>query len=145
MVRTSAGTILHWGITNQKTMFYYVIASHSPEVEAEICDLILSPPAKTPYDVLKEQPVKRTAASKQKHMQQLFSSKELGNCKPTQLLHCLQQLVGDTPGADGAFLCKLFLQQLPAKVRMVLASTRGDMPIDKIAQLANKIIEVAIP
>ena len=130
-------------ITNQKTMFDYVIASLSPEVAAEIHDL--HPPAETPYDVLKEQLVKRTAASEQKHLQQLFSSKELGDRKPMQLLRRLQQLAGDTPGADGAFLRKLFLQQLPANVRMVLASTRGDMLIDEIAQLANKIIEVAIP
>ena len=34
--------------------FYYVIASLAPEFAAEIRDLILTPPAKTPYDVLKE-------------------------------------------------------------------------------------------
>ena len=133
------------GITNQKTMFDYVIASLSPEVAAEIRDLILSPPAETPYDVLKEQLVRRTAASEQKRLQQLFSSEELGDRKPTQLLRRLQQLAGDTPGADGAFLRELFLQRLPANVRMVLASTRGDTPIDEIAQLADKIIEVAVP
>ena len=75
----------------------------------------------------------------------MFSSEELGDRKPMQLLRCLQQLAGDTPGADGAFLCELFLQRLPANVRMVLASTRGDTPIDEIAQLADKIIEVAVP
>ena len=53
------------GITNQKTMFDYVIASLSPEVAVEIRDLILSPPEEAPYDVLKQQLVKRTAASEQ--------------------------------------------------------------------------------
>ena len=70
------------GITNQKTMFDYVIASLSPEVAAEIRDLILSPPAETPYDVLKKQLVRRTAASEQKRLQQLFSSEELGDRSP---------------------------------------------------------------
>ena len=101
-------------------MFDYVIASLSPEVAAKIHDLILSSPAETPYDILKEQLVRITAASEQKRLQQLFSSEELGDCKPTQLLRCLQQLAGDTPGADGAFFRELFLQQLPANVRMVL-------------------------
>ena len=134
------------GITNQKTMFDYVIASLSPEVAAEICDLILAPPDETPYDVLKQQLVKRTAASEQKRLQQLFSAEELGDRKPTQLLvRRLQQLAGDTPGADGAFLRELFLQRLPTNVRMVLASTRGDTPIDELTQLADKIIEVAVP
>ena len=53
------------GITNQKTMFDYVIASLSPEVAGEICDLILLPPEEAPYDVLEQQLVKRTAASEQ--------------------------------------------------------------------------------
>ena len=75
----------------------------------------------------------------------MFSSKELGDRKPTQLLRHLQQLAGNTPGADGAFLLELFLQQLPANVRVVLAFTRSDMPIDKIAQLADKIIKVIVP
>ena len=111
------------GITNQKTMFDHVIALLSPEFAAEVCDLILTPPAETPYDVLKAQLIKRTAASEQRRLQQLFSAEELGDRKPTQLLHRLQQLAGDTPGADGAFLRELFLQRLPNNVRMVLAST----------------------
>ena len=41
------------GITSQQTMFDYVIASLSPEFAAEIHDLILTPPAETPYDILK--------------------------------------------------------------------------------------------
>ena len=49
-------------------MFDYIVTLLSPEVAAEICDLILSPPAETPYDVLKEQLVKRTVASELKRL-----------------------------------------------------------------------------
>lgn len=45
-------------ITAQKTRFDYVIASLSPEVATEVCDLILKPPEGTPYSVLKEQLIK---------------------------------------------------------------------------------------
>ena len=133
------------GISNQKIMFDHVIASLSPEFVAEVRDIILTPPGETPYNVLKAQLIKRTAGSKQRHLQQLFSAEELGDRKPTQLLCCLQQLVGDTPSTDRAFLQELFLQRLPNNVRMVLASTRGDTSINELTQLANKIIEVAIP
>ena len=84
------------------------------------------------------------AASEQRRLQQLFSAEELGDRKRTQLLCRLKQLAGDTPGADGIFLQELFLQQLPNNVRMVLAFTRGDTTIEELAQLANKIIEVAV-
>ena len=125
-------------------MFDYVIASLASEFAAEIRDLILTPPAEPPYNFLKEMLIKRTAASNQRHLRQLFSAEELGDRKLTQLLRRLQQLAGDTLGADGAFLQELFLQCLPSNVRMVLASTRSDMPINELAQLADKITEVAI-
>lgn len=45
-------------------MFGYVIASLAPEFAAEICDLIITPPAETPYDILKGQyPLIRDAYS----------------------------------------------------------------------------------
>ena len=65
------------GINNQRTMFDYVVASLSPEFATEIRDLILAPPEVNPYDVLKEQLIKRTAASEQRRLQQLFSAEEL--------------------------------------------------------------------
>ena len=79
-------------ITSEKTRFDYVIASLSPEVATEIRDLILKPPETTPYKVLKEQLIRRTAASEQRRLQQLFNAEELGDRKPTQLL---RQLLSD--------------------------------------------------
>ena len=70
------------GITYQKTMFNYVVASLSPEFATEIHDLI----GKNPYNVIKEQLTKQTAASEQSRLQQLFSTEELGDHKPTQSL-----------------------------------------------------------
>ena len=42
------------------------------------------------------------------------------------------------------FVQELFLQHLPVNVRMVLASTRDNITIDELAQLADKVMEVAI-
>ncbi len=79
------------GITAQKTHFDYIIGSLSPEFATEVRDLIL-----------KTQLIKRTAASEQRKLQQLFNAEELGDRKPTQLLRRMQQLLGDKVGpADG--------------------------------------------
>lgn len=135
-------------ITNQKTRFDHVIASLAPEFATEVRDLILNPPEPTPYNTLKEQLIQRTAASAQRRLQLLFHSEQLGDRKPTQLLRRMQQLMGDSAPSDpsdNSLLRELFLQRLPSNVRMVLASTGEDLPIDNLAAMADKIIEVAAP
>ncbi len=133
-------------VTAQRSKFDHVISSLAPEYAAEVRDLVLRPPGERPYEVLKEQLIRRTAASEQRRLQQLFTSEELGDRKPTQLLRRMQQLIGDRPGiADSSFLRELFLQRLPPNVRMVLASTPETSSLDKLAELADKVLEVAAP
>ena len=123
-----------------------MVSSLSPEFATEVRDLLISPPEDAPYDALKTQLIKRMAATDQQKLQQLLSTEELGDHRPTQLLRRMQQLVGNTPGlADGALLCELFLQRLPATVRMVLASANSSTSLAELAQMADKIVEVAVP
>lgn len=132
-------------VTAQKTKFDFVVASLTPEVVTEVRDLVLHPPNDNPYDVLKETLIKRTAASEQRHLQQLLSTEELGDRKPTQLLRRMQQLLGDNAALNDSFLKELFLQRLPSNVRMVLASSPPNTPLESLAELADRVIEVAIP
>ena len=97
------------GINSQRTKFDYIVSSLAPEIATEVRDLILQPPDNTPYDKLKEQLIKRTAASEQKHLQKLFHAEELEDRKLSQFLRRMQQLLGDKPReTDNAFLCELF-------------------------------------
>ena len=135
-------------ITSQKTRFDHVIASLLPEFATEVRDLILNPPEATPYDTLKAQLIQCTAASAQRRLQLLCHAEQLGDRKPTQLLHRMQQLMGDSAPSDpsdNSLLRELFLQRLPSNVRMVLASTGEDLSIDNLAVMADKIMKVAAP
>ena len=135
------------GVTAQKTRFDYVIASLSPKFATEVRDVILKPPTDHAYDTLKTQLIKRTAASEQRKLQQLFSGEELGDHKPTQLLRRMQELVGDKLGTadNDSFLRQLFLQRLPPNVRKIMASSDSSLSLDKLAELADKVAEVALP
>ena len=77
-------------ITSQRTMYRHIVGSLSPEIAMEIRDLLLPPPEDIPYDVLIRKLIERTAASEQRRVQQLFTAEELGDHKPTQLLHRMQ-------------------------------------------------------
>ena len=90
----------------ERTRFDYVVASLDPEFSLEVRDLILAPPDGHPYSTLKDQLIKRTAASEQRRLQQLLTAEELGDRKPTQLLRRMQQLLGDAAGSnpDNSFL-----------------------------------------
>ena len=54
-----------------------------------------------------------------------------------QLLGEKLQLVADN------FLTHLFVYRLPANIRVVLASSIYDTPLDKLAQLADKMLDVS--
>ena len=128
-------------ITSQQTKFDYVIANLDPRFATEVRELILSPPATDPFDVLKKSMVERIAASQQNRIKELLCVEELGDRKPSQLLRRMQQLLGEKLSKIGdSFVRQLFLQRLPTNVQMVLASV---MLFD-LAQMADKIMEVSL-
>ena len=58
----------------------------------------------------------------------------------------MQQLLGDRASVtDSTFLRELFLQRLPPNIRMVLASTSTTATLDELAELTDKVVEVAAP
>ena len=134
------------GITAQKTKYDYIVASLSPEIATEVCDLILASPTDNAYNRLKDQLIKRTTTSEQKRLQQLLNAEDLGDRKPTQVLRPMQQLLGENASTcEQSLLRERFLQHLPASIRMVLASTPDTTGLEDLAQLADRIMEVATP
>mgnify|MGYP006956422324 CR=1 FL=1 len=131
-------------ITQEPTKYAHVISVLQPEIAQEIRDILLNPPATTPYTILKEQLILRTTASEQRRVQMLLTEEELGDRKPSQLLRRMEQLVGEQT-IDKGILKQLFLQRLPPNVRLILASTSDTLALSDLAELADRIIEVHIP
>lgn len=135
-------------ITSQETKFLHVVGALTPTAVEEISDILASfnhnRPA-APYDQLKAALLERTAASERTRIQQLLSSEELGDRRPSQLLRRMKQLLGTHSHAmDDTLLRELFLQRLPSNVQMVLA-TAAAMDLQALAALADKVMEVATP
>ncbi|PIK50430.1 hypothetical protein BSL78_12669 [Apostichopus japonicus] len=116
-------------VTSQDTKYSYIVASLTPDIAQEVRDLLLSPPQADRYKTLKDTLIKRTAVSEQQRLQQLLNEVTLGDRKPSQLLRHMQQLLGETP----------------TNVQLVLASSSEDVKVEQIAELADKILEVATP
>ena len=74
------------------------------EYATEVQDLLLDPNEDNPYEKLKDQLISHIADSKHQKIQRLLTAKELGNHKPTQLLHKMQRLLGTKTPIDSSLL-----------------------------------------
>ena len=131
-------------ITAQPTKYAYIISALPPDIAQEIRDILINPPTTNQYDTLKRELIQRTTASEQKRLHQLLSTEELGDRKPSQVLRKMRQLLGDQQ-LDEGILRQLFMQRLPMNVQLILAPTAGTLPVDQVATMADKILEVPTP
>ena len=130
------------GISAQKTKFDHVVASLAPEVATEVRDLILNPPDAQPYDELRKQLIRRTSLSERRRLQQLLSSRDLGDLTPTRLLRKLQQLRGGVAqDGDDPLFRELFLERLPANIRVALAALDDGISLEELAERAERMTE----
>jgi hypothetical protein len=132
------------GITSQRTRYHHIVGALTPDIASEVRDLLLQPPLDRPYDELKAAIFARTSESAQHRVQQLISGEELGDRKPSQLLRRMRHLVGDANVGDD-LLGQLFLQRLPSNIRVILSGTADALPLEKQAELADKMHEINTP
>lgn len=131
-------------ISSQLTKYLSVVSALPMEIADQVDYLLACPPSGTPYDRLKEAILSRTECTEQSRIRQLLSEEELGDRRPSQLLHRMRQLLGDSADAQPSILRELFLQRLPQQVRLVLAGS-DEVSLEHLAQLADRIIDYSAP
>lgn len=128
-------------ITQEETKFNHVLAQLEWRFANEVDDIIANPPTENPYTQLKNELIRRLSASQAQRFRQLVGEEELNGRTPSQFLRHLRSLAGPTPVQDD-ILCTLWMQRLPAQVQAILQTQSTEQTLDKLAQTADRIIEV---
>lgn len=132
-------------ITSDTTKYQHVVEVLPPTAAAEVRDILLAPPSTNAYATLKDALVSRLMSSEQHRIQQVLSTEDLGDRKPSQLLRHLQYLLGDKATTiDPAIFRELFLQRLPANVRVALA-TASNLSLNQLAEPTDSVLDIAPP
>ncbi|CAK9824010.1 hypothetical protein ANTRET_LOCUS2247 [Anthophora retusa] len=126
------------GITQDSTKFFYVMFQLDNRYAQEVEDILTNPPSEGKYDTLKKELIRRLSTSQEQRIQQLLEHEEIGDRTPSQFLCHLRNLAGTA--VPDEFLRTLWLNRLPTSMRAILA-TQTDTPLNKTAELADKINE----
>ncbi|KAG0428378.1 hypothetical protein HPB47_024641, partial [Ixodes persulcatus] len=104
-----------------------------------------NPSPTAPYDQLKTALLERTEASESPRWQQLVPAEELGDPRPSQLLHGMTQLLREGANAiDDVLLRELFLQRHSPNDQVVLAAA-APLSLAGPTVLASAVMEVSTP
>ncbi|VDP05747.1 unnamed protein product [Schistosoma mattheei] len=129
------------GIRSQATKYAHVVGALPIEVATEVGDLIDNVPETDLYDRIKAAVIQRRSLSDEKRLQQLLTSCELGDKRPSQLLRHIRQLAGPYK-LDETLLKQMWLQRLPHNVRQILSISGTSVTLDDLADMADKMMEI---
>ncbi|XP_063634830.1 uncharacterized protein LOC134805457 [Cydia splendana] len=129
-------------ITSDTTRFYHAISVLEYKYAVEVEDIITNPPASDKYGTLKRELIARLSSSKQERLKQLMSKEELGDRKPSQFLRHIRSLAGADYPDD--FIRHLWMSRLPTVLQSIVAY-QDNLPLDTVAQMADKVHEVTPP
>lgn len=128
-------------ISVESTMADVVLAALDAEVVTCVKDIILmSPPPTDIYYRVKARIIGTFAASAESNLRKLLKGQVLTDGKPSLVLSRLRNLNGGQ--CDDAGIRSIFLEQLPANHRAILAAT-GTEDLDRLAAIADKIADNA--
>ncbi|XP_047027191.1 uncharacterized protein LOC124635355 [Helicoverpa zea] len=127
-------------ISSDTTKFYTVVTQLETKYAMQVKDIITKPPETNKYEKLKTELINRLSASQEKRIQQLLIHEELGDRRPSQFLRHLQNLAGPAGASD--FVKSLWTNRLPQNIQTVIASQIADLPVEKLAEIADRVYEI---
>lgn len=129
-------------ITQPATMYRHVVAQMDSRVAAEVEDILTGPASGQTYDNLKKALIERLSLSEERRINQLLAEEDIGDRTPSQFLRHLRALAGSSTAVNDAVLKRIWTRRLPNHVTAILAS-QPDMDLDKLAPLADRVLEAA--
>ncbi|XP_047022621.1 uncharacterized protein LOC124632011 [Helicoverpa zea] len=127
-------------ISSDTTKFYTVVTQLETKYAMQVKDIITKPPETNKYEKLKTELINRLSASQEKRIQQLLIHEELGDRRPSQFLRHLQNLAGPAGASD--FVKSLWTNRLPQNIQTVIASQIADLPVEKLAEIADQVYDI---
>lgn len=125
-----------------ESKYNLVITKLSKDSIHQVTDLLLQPPAKEKYSVLKDRLLTVYEESELRQVQKLLSEIDLGEQKPSQLLRRMKDLARDKFPDDTLRI--LWTGHLPSAVRGILTVSEVK-DLEKLAEIADKVMESSRP
>lgn len=122
-------------IVSDLTKFNTVVGNVEAHFLDPVKDLIRNPPANNRYETIKTRLTTKFEESDSTKIRTLLNELTLGDLKPSDLLHKMQDLSCGKVGDD--LLQILWLQRLPSNIQAVLACSTD--PLQTLATMADKI------
>ena len=122
-------------LTNDLTKYNHVLQALHTDICTEIAAVIRNPPEENKYDTLKSALIDAFGRTPTQRSMELLTMSGLGDRRPTALLRRIEALQTDVD----TLMRALFLSQLPADVRQVLAPSTASLR--DLAKEADRVME----
>ena len=125
------------GIVTDQRKFDTVLASIEPSTLTQLTNVISSVPNTNKYEFIKKELIAFFSDSNQRRFNRLLSELQLGDLRPSQLLHEMKRVAGQTISEDA--IRSLWAQRLPEHARAAVVASSGST--DEVARIADAIVD----
>ena len=136
-------TFTAYEVQDEPKKLLLTMGALTPELRVTATKLFDLEP-ETRYEELKKLIIEKTKKPENQRIQQLLNGAEIGDRRPSDYLHYLRQLMGEKKEENGTILRTIFLNNLPAQMRPIVAATKA-LTLDDHAETADKIFDLMKP